>query len=113
MDEEQNHEEYRKAVKDMVCSKCIDLGEDGQCKLSGERVCGVESHLDQMINIVKTVQSDRVEDYVNVVRTHICEHCEGQGEDGNCMYRRELDCALDRYLPLVIDAIEEIERLKG
>jgi hypothetical protein len=42
------------------------------------------------------------------LRKNVCSECRHQSSDGTCSLRRSLDCGLDRYFPLVIEAIEEV-----
>jgi hypothetical protein len=65
-------------------------------------------HLPLIINAVNRVSSDRVEDYVSELRAIVCTQCMHQSAEGKCGLRTFLECGLDRYFPLVIEAIESV-----
>jgi hypothetical protein len=44
--------------------------------------------------------------YVNSLRRNVCALCDEQKEDGTCRKRDQLECALDRYFPIVIEVVE-------
>jgi hypothetical protein len=56
---------------------------------------------------VATTDSDDIRDYVGAIRNKVCAVCESEFADGSCAERTEVRCALDAYLILVVDAIEE------
>jgi len=106
----EDYSKYYNAIKEKICLHCPDSDDDGQCKLSGGRVCGVELHLEKMIHIVKTITSKKMDDYIEAMRALICDHCANQAESGTCILRQEIECALDSHLALVVDMIEEIDK---
>lgn len=106
----QELERYRAKIREKVCGRCIDCGEDRKCTLTGERDCGVEIHLEKIIHVVRRVKSTSLSDYITALRSEVCDHCDNQKPDGSCLLRRSVDCALDRYLELVVEAIEEVDR---
>ena len=77
-------EKIRRAVHNKVCERCIELGADGNCTLTGDRRCGVELYLEQVVEVVRSVKSNKVEDYVRVLREKVCSHCKNQRHDGTC-----------------------------
>ena len=103
-------EKIRQAVHKKVCVHCIDLDENGKCTLTGERQCGVERHLEKIIDVVRSVDSKNIDDYVQKLREIVCHDCKNQNSDGRCQLRNDADCGLDRYFALVIEAIEETEK---
>ena len=70
--------------------------------------CQVRRFLPEIVNIINTTQSDSIEPYVNALRKTVCVKCEHAKPDGSCEERRKIDCCLDRYFPLVVEAIEEV-----
>lgn len=101
-------EQYWSAVQDRVCVNCIDSDGHGNCRLSGEEECGLKVHFSKMVETVLSVQSDRLEPYVDALRNNVCLSCRHQSPDGFCMIRSHLDCGLDRYFPLVVEVIEDV-----
>jgi hypothetical protein len=102
-------ERYQEAIRKKVCAHCVDLGEDGKCTLTRDQKCGVELYLDQIVPVVQSVRSDKLEDYVTVLRERVCSQCKNQNKDGKCQLRSNADCGLDRFFELIVEAIEEVD----
>jgi hypothetical protein len=105
-----NYIPYREAIKNKVCSHCVDCTEERKCALTGEDRCGVEIHLEKIVQVVRSVKSARLEDYVKALRDRVCSQCKRQNLDGTCQLRNVAECGLDRYFELVVEAIEEVDR---
>jgi hypothetical protein len=60
-----------------------------------------------MAAAIQSTHSDDIRDYVRAIREKVCSICEEQAADGSCEQRNQVRCALDAYLLLVVDAIEE------
>ncbi len=105
---------FVRALRRDVCRHCIEFGEDGLCHSGDPEGCSVYHFLPEIAWICENVQSDKIEDYVQAVRTNICTaKCNHSAPDGSCQLRNRLDCGLDRYLSLVVECIEGLQaRLK-
>jgi hypothetical protein len=101
-------ENYWQAIQQKVCTKCIDRDSLGNCLLSEGDACALRTHLPQIVEAILSVQSAALDPYVAALRRHVCSECRSQSFDKSCSLRRSLDCGLDRYFPLVIEAIEEV-----
>ncbi len=99
---------YRDLLKQKVCSVCIDSDADGKCTISRtpDRACPIDMFLPEIVQAIESVQSNRMEDYVESFRTHVCSQCQ-EDETGRCRFRSDIDCAMDRYIQLIVEAIEE------
>jgi hypothetical protein len=98
-------ESFLEEIRSNVCSHCIDANEMGRCTLPSESRCPMELYPKMIVRAIGTVHSDKYPEYVSALRTHVCRHCTyGSLED--CALRTQLDCALDRYYPMVIDVVE-------
>ena len=53
------------------------------------------------------MKSDDIQQYIEAIRRNVCSVCADQASDGSCETRQQVRCALDAYLLLVVDAIEE------
>jgi hypothetical protein len=95
------------AIRQRVCGVCLDSRDDKSCGLTG-RTCAVESHLPGLIQALSSVESVRMEDYAAAIRSQVCSACQHQDAAGHCELRDGGDCALDAYLSLVLDAVEEV-----
>jgi hypothetical protein len=96
------------AIRRHVCSVCLDSKDDGSCSLTG-RVCAIEAHLPGVVAAILATRSRRMEDYYDAIQAQICPCCY-QDRAGRCALRNAGDCALETYLPLVVDAIETVEK---
>ncbi len=103
-----NIEYYWQAIQQKICAKCIDGDRTGNCLLSAGETCGLKTYFPRIVESVLSVQSDKLNPYVAALRKNVCAECRHQSSDGTCSLRRSLDCGLDRYFPLVIEAIEEV-----
>ena len=100
---------YQRTIMERICSVCVDRNADGTCGIDPRLECQVEQHLPALLKVVSGVTSDRIGDYVERVRRNVCTICD-QGNADACEVRSQADCTLDRYLVLVVEAIEEVER---
>lgn len=101
------HEEYIAAIRSRVCAVCLDSRDDKTCGLTG-RVCAIEGHLPRLLAALSSVESTHLVDYEAAIRAQVCSNCENQDEQGQCALRVDANCALDAYLSLVLDAVEEV-----
>lgn len=100
---------YEEAIMRHVCSHCIDFGEEGVCHSPDPEGCAVFRFLPELVNIAERLNETKIEPYLQAVRKEICMKCRGGGPEGKCPLRDTLDCGLDRYLPLILEAIEEVK----
>ncbi|MDZ7267701.1 MAG: hypothetical protein ONB48_16230 [candidate division KSB1 bacterium] len=105
-------QEYADAIRSRVCSVCLDAVMQRdlfvRCGLPADRRCPVDLYLPRVIEVVESVDSWLLEDYVHALRERVCAVCANAG-GGTCVLRLQADCALDRYLALVIEAIDEVK----
>jgi hypothetical protein len=105
---EPRYRPYWNAIRRHVCTVCLDQSADGTCGLGRERVCALERHLPRLVDVLATVSSPRMDEYVAAVEKEICGTCQEQDARGRCSLRDGGECALYTYLPLVLDAMEEV-----
>jgi hypothetical protein len=103
---------YWDAIRRRVCGVCLDQNDDGSCGVPG-RSCAIETHLPRLVDAILSVDSNRMDDYVDVLRAEICARCPEQDAQGKCNLRVRGNCALDTYLYLVVDAIQEVREAGG
>ena len=104
---ERSLEELEKIVRDQICHVCSDRRVDGSCGLEEPGTCALFSLFPQVARAIQTTHSDDICDYVRAIRAQVCTICQQQAADGACETRDRVACALDAYLLLVVDAIEE------
>lgn len=100
---------YWKAIEQKVCKACCDGDGAGGCLVSGVQECAMRAHFAAIVTAIQSVKSSDVQPYADAIRRGVCAACKHQSTDGRCVVRNELDCGLDRYLPLVIEAIEMVD----
>jgi len=106
---ERRQQAYREAIRLKVCSVCLDSRDDLSCSLGG-RVCAIEGHLSQLVEALSGIDSSRIDPYEEAVRALVCSDCEQQDEQGQCRLRNKGDCALESFLPFVVDAVEDVNQ---
>lgn len=112
MDEDNRSAAYRDAIRRRVCAPCLDGRGDGTCGLSG-RTCALDVHLSRIVETIAAIDSPRMDEFVAAIEAQVCPGCEPHGADGSCRVREQGDCALATYLPLVVDAVEEVRGRLG
>jgi len=99
--------ELESIVRNKICSVCTDRTVDGQCGLEEPSHCALFRLFPQVAQAIQSVTSDDIQQYLDAIRHDVCSVCVDQASDGSCETRQQVRCALDAYLLLVVDAIEE------
>ncbi|MEK6570210.1 MAG: hypothetical protein AABZ61_02500 [Bacteroidota bacterium] len=106
--ETQGLDEYWDLIRQRVFARCVDERDGaGNVLLTNEAECTIKRFLPDIVNIVKTVQSDRLDSYIDALHKNVCVKCEFAKPDGSCEQRDRADCCLDRYFPLVVEVLSE------
>ncbi len=100
--------EYWEAVQARVCTHCVDSDRKGNCRLEPGRQCALKTHFGAALDAVLSTHSEKLAPYVDSLRKNVCGVCDYHGRDGVCAVRNEIACGLDRYFPLVVEAIEDM-----
>ena len=101
---------YWQEIRRRICEKCVDSDGTGDCRVDPAIDCAIRQYLPLIVGAVSRVSSDRVVDYVAELRGIVCAQCKHAAADGHCEVREGVDCALERYFPLVIEAIETVNQ---
>src|SRR3954451_20717262 len=99
--------ELESIVRDRVCHVCTDRTPTGECGLEEPSSCSLFQLFPQVAKAIQSVTSDGIQTYIEASRGSVCSACVDQQTDGSCATRQQVRCALDAYLLLVVDAIEE------
>lgn len=99
--------EVEAIVRKRICSVCSDRTTTGQCGLEEPVHCALFRLFPQVAEAIQGTRSENIQDYIQAIRGKVCSVCEEQAPDGSCETRNRVQCALDAYLILVVDAIEE------
>jgi hypothetical protein len=94
-------------VRNKVCHVCTERTENGDCGLEQPSSCSLFRLFPQVAKAIQAVRSDDIHQYIEAIRRNVCSVCVEEAPDGSCESRQQVRCALDAYLLLVVDAIEE------
>jgi hypothetical protein len=94
-------------IRKKICHVCIERTAEGDCGLEQPSACALFRLFPQVALAIQSVHSDDIGQYVEAIRRQVCSVCTDQASDGSCETRKQVACALDAYLLLVVDAIEE------
>jgi len=101
---------YKEAIRRRVCAICLDGADDGACGLPGPALCAIDEHLPRLVEAILGVRSRRDDAYAAAVEATVCSHCSHRDGLGLCRLRRDGRCTVSVYLPLVVEAVDEVER---
>jgi hypothetical protein len=104
---------YREALRRRVCALCLDSLDDGDCGLAGGASCALDEHLAPLVEAILAVRERHDDAYAAAVEARVCSGCGHRDGVGLCRLRRDGRCALTLYLPLIVEAIEEVEARRG
>ena len=99
--------ELEAIVRNRICSVCTARTVDGECGLEEPASCALFRLFPQVAQAIQSVKSDDIQRYIDAIRNDVCSVCTDGAADGSCETRQQVQCALDAYLLLVVDAIEE------
>lgn len=99
--------ELESIVRNRICKVCTDRTAEGACGLEEPSSCALFRLFPQVAQAIESVKSDDIQQYIDAIRRNVCAVCADQASDASCETRQEVRCALDAYLLLVVDAIEE------
>src|SRR5262245_60935244 len=99
--------ELESIVRNRICSVCTDRTAGGECGLEQPSRCALFQLFPQVAKAIQSVKSDDIQQYIEAIRRNVCSVCLDQDPDGSCEQRQQVRCALDAYLLLVVEAIEE------
>lgn len=102
------YQAYRDAIRRRVCAICLDGADDGSCTLAGPLACAIAEHLPRLVDAILDVRSGHGDAYAAAVEARVCGHCAHRDALGLCSLRRDGRCAVSVYLPLVVEAVEEV-----
>lgn len=99
--------ELETIVRDTICRVCSERNLDGDCGLEQPDSCALFRLFPQVAKAIEVTDSPDIRDYIAAIRKHVCAICIEQADDGSCSQRQQVRCALDAYLLLIVDVIEQ------
>ena len=103
-------EQYWPIIRERVCSGCIDAGPNAECRIGGRKECSIRRFFPQIVEIIRSVESPSIIPYEAHLRDRICSICTHHSAKGICLVRNDVECALDRYFPLIVEVVEEVRQ---
>ncbi len=96
-------DEYLDEIRQEACSHCVERPDGGPpCRDLG-KMCGVELHLDKLIDSIHEVRSNRIQPYLDHNRQEICASCA-------FLHSSVCPCPMDYLALLVVQAVETVDR---
>ena len=95
--------EYLEEIREQVCSRCVERPQGGPPCAPLGKVCGIELHLEQLIDSIHGVESNWIDPYVDQNRKCICENCP-------YLHRSICPCPMDYLTVLLVEAVENVDR---
>jgi hypothetical protein len=90
------------AVREQVCSRCIERPPGGPpCGPLGKR-CGIELHLDSIVDVVHRSRAAAIDPYIERFHSDVCADCAVHPS-------KECPCPLEYLLLLTVEAIESVD----
>ena len=99
--------ELEAIVRNRICRVCTERTVQGDCNLEEPSSCALFGLFPQVAQAIQSVSSDDIQDYIEAIRHNVCSVCTDRAGDGSCETSQQVQCALDAYLLLVVEAIEE------
>ena len=99
--------ELESIVRDRMCKVCSERTVNGDCGLENPSSCALFQLFPQVAKAIQSVKSNDIQQYIDAIRRNVCSVCVEQESDGSCKTRQQVHCALDAYLLLVVEAIED------
>ena len=106
-------EEYWSMMQAKICAKCVDGDGGGGCRIAHGHDCALRKYFPQILEVIGSSYSHSIEPYERKLRNKVCGICIHQSPGGVCSLREEVDCALDRYFPMIVQVIEEAQWLEA
>ena len=100
---------YREAIRNRVCAVCLDGTDDARCALASSARCPLEELLPRLVDAIRDVQLRRDDAFAGAVEARVCAHCTERDAFGLCRPRRDGRCAVAVYLPLLVEAVLEVD----
>ncbi|MEK7250470.1 MAG: hypothetical protein AAB209_08620 [Bacteroidota bacterium] len=103
-------EEYWQALQSKICVKCLEGDGKGNCRIASDGECAIKLHFPKILEVINSVYSHSIVPYEEQLRKTVCTTCKNQSKLGDCLVREQVECALDRYFPLIVEVIEDTQR---
>jgi hypothetical protein len=94
--------EYQDALREHVCSRCIERRPGAPpCGPFGKE-CGIERHVRELVEICRKTNSALMDPYIEQLHDIVCANCESK-DTSSC------PCPLDYLMLLAVEAVEKVQ----
>jgi len=101
--DEPTRSEYLAAIRDYVCSRCVERPPEGPPCLPHGKICGIELHLPELLDAIHRCDSKSIAPYLDETHRRVCSFCAHRGGE-SC------PCPMDTLAVLLVEAVEEVDR---
>lgn len=101
--DEPTRAEYLAAIRDYVCTRCVERPPGGPPCLPHGKICGIELHLPELLDSIHRCNSVCIAPYLDENRKSVCECCVHKGSD-------QCPCPMDTLAVLLVEAVEEVDK---
>jgi len=108
----QDEQKYLEEIQTRICPKCIDGDGHGNCLIAQGSECAMKRFFPEILDAVRSIHDTSMEPYEAKLRIKVCGSCIHQSPDGRCAIRDDVECSLDRYFPMIVQVIEELDLAK-
>lgn len=95
------------SIRISVCRRCIDGDKSGTCRLPAGEICPLESSFPIVVDVILAEKGRPADAIAATLRARVCSQC-SVGSAHACRLRDTLECALERYLPQIIERISSM-----
>jgi len=99
-------DEYQVALREDVCSRCIERRPDAPPCAPLGKGCGIEQHLAELVEMCRTTDSALIDPYIEQLHDAICPQCDNK-DSPSC------PCPLNYLLQLAVETVEKVERRRA
>ena len=95
--------EYMAEIRERVCRRCIERPPGGPPCLPLGKTCGIELHLEGIVDICHAAQGDVMDPYIEQLHSDVCATCPACVTD-------QCPCALHYLLLLAAEAVDAVDQ---
>ena len=100
--DEPTQQEYLNAIREHVCSRCVERPPGGPPCTPLGKICGIELHLPELLAAIKKVNSPMIAPYLDRTHSEVCATCVHLGKSG-------CPCPMDTLAVRLVDAVEAVD----
>jgi hypothetical protein len=94
-------DDYLQALREDVCSRCIERRPNAPPCAPVGKSCGIEEHVSELVALCQSTDSSQIAPYIDKLHDEICPDC--KAKDGP-----DCPCPLDYLLQLAVETMERV-----